>query len=206
MHVGHNKDTAKQPYSETTSVVKPLMSIFLKHAYVPKHILTDKNTVFTSYLMKQIMEITGIKFSHATIKNTQTIGKIEQSHAKLKEILKIIVNLKRLHWDIYVDLAIMAHNTTYHTSILCSPTEIFHGRTPYNAFDNQYQHPSKQVDTKDTEVNQILNKMNAAFRQNSANILNAFHKYRTYHDGKTWAHLNLNKATKTRFLERTKPF
>ena len=68
------------------------MFIFLKHADVPKHILRDKGTGITSELIVQLMEITGIKISHATIKHTQTLGMIERSHAKLKKILEINVN------------------------------------------------------------------------------------------------------------------
>ena len=81
-------------------------------------------------------------------------------NAKLKKILKIHVNVDRPQWDRYVDIAIMAHNTTYHTYLKCSPTEIFHGRTPYNALDLKYSNPERRVDTKFGDVNQILNCMN----------------------------------------------
>ena len=77
----------------------------------------------------------------------------------------------------------MAHNTTYHSSIKCSPTEIFHGRIPYNALDIQFLHPNKQLEPKNTEVNQILDKRNATFHQNSANIINVFHNYKAYYNG-----------------------
>ena len=65
------------------------MSIF------QKHILTDKGTVFTSELMKQLMETTGINISHATIKHAQTIGMTECSHAKLKKIQKTNVKVDK---------------------------------------------------------------------------------------------------------------
>ena len=88
--------------------------------------------------MVQLMEITGIK-----IKHTQTLGMIKRSHVKLKKILEINVNLDKFQGGRYVDLFIMAHNTTYHTSIKCSPTEIFHGRISFIALDIQYLHPNK---------------------------------------------------------------
>ena len=115
---------------DTHSVVRGLLSIFTKHAYVPKHILTDKGTAFTAELLSEIAKAADIHISHATIKHAQTIGMVERTHAKLKKILKISVNADRPQWDRYVDIAIMAHNTTYHDSLKCSPTEIFHGRTP----------------------------------------------------------------------------
>ena len=109
---------------------------------------------------------------------------VERSHAKLEKILKIHVNVDRPQWDRYVDIAIMAHNTTYHTSLKCSPTEIFHGRTPYNALDLKYSYPEKRVDTKFGDVNQILNRMNKIYQNNTDNIVAAYHKYKAYYDRK----------------------
>ena len=84
---------------------------------------------------------------------------VERSHAKLKKILKIHVYVDRPQWDRYVDIAIMAHNTTYHASLKCSPTEIIHGRTPYNALDLKYSNPEKRVDIKFGDVNKKLARM-----------------------------------------------
>ena len=131
---------------DTPSVVNALLSVFAKHAYVPTHILTDKGSVFTAELFQQLTKAIGIEISHATVKHAQTIGMVERSHAKLKKILKIHVNVDRPQWDRYVDIAIMAHNTTYHTSLKCSPTE--NGRTPYNALDPKYSNPERRVDTR----------------------------------------------------------
>ena len=68
---------------------------------------------------------------------------IERSHKRLKEILKINVAEHAQRWDQYVKFAVMAHNTTYHTSIRCTPSEIFHGRVPYNSLDLKYKTPTE---------------------------------------------------------------
>ena len=81
----------------------------------------------------------------------------------------------------------MAHNTTYHTSLKCSPTKIFHGRTPYNALDLKHSNPEIRVDTKFGDVNQILNRMNEIYRNNTDNIVAAYHKYKAYYDRKAKA-------------------
>ena len=96
---------------DTPSVVNALLSVLAKHAYVPTHILTDKGSVFTAELFQQLTKAIGIEISHATIKQAQTIGMVERSHAKLKKILKIHVNVDRQQWDRYVDIAIMARTT-----------------------------------------------------------------------------------------------
>ena len=166
---------------DTPSVVNTLLSVFAKHAYVPTHILTDKGSVFTAKLFQQLTKPIGLEISHATIKHAQTICIVERSHAKLKKILKTHVNVDRPQWERYVDIAIMAHNTTYHASLKCSPTEIFHGRTPYNSLDLKYSNPERRVDTKFGDVNQILNQLNEIYRNNKDNIVAANHKYKSYY-------------------------
>ena len=171
---------------DTHSVVRGLLSIFTKHA-LSKHILTDKGTTFTAELLSEIAKTAGIHISHATIKHAQTIGMVERTHAKLKKILEISVNADRPQWDRYVDIAIMAHNTTYHDTLRRSPTEIFHGRTPYNSLDLQFLNANKPAETKCKDVNEILDKMNFIFRDNLDNIISACHKYKMYYDRKARA-------------------
>ena len=172
---------------DTPSVVNALLSVFAKHAYVPTHILTDKGSVFTAELFQQLTKAIGIEISHATIKHAQTIGMVERSHSKLKKIIKLHVIVDRPQWDRNVDIAIMAHNTTYHASRKCSPTEIVHGRTPYNALDLKNSNPERRVDTKFGDVNQILNRMNEIYRNNTDSIVSAYHKYKAYYDRKVKA-------------------
>ena len=171
---------------DTKSVVNALLDSFTKHAYVPKHIITDKGSAFTSEVITELMNKAGIKVSHATIKHAQTIGMIERSHQRLKQVLKINVSVDRPQWDRYVNLAVMAHNTTYHQTLKCSPTEVFHGRVPYNALDlklsNPLNPPRNAVDTKT-----LMDNLNAKFKETHTNIIRAFHKYKSYYDRKAQA-------------------
>ena len=169
---------------DTPSVVRGLLSILTKHVYVPKQILTDKGTAFTAELLSELAKAADIHISHVTIKHAQTIGMVERTHAKLKKILKISVNADRPQWDRYVDIAIMAHNTTYHDSLKCSPTEIFHGRIPYNPLDLQFRNANKPAETKCKDVNEILDKMNFIFRDNLDNII--FDSQRSKEEFKTF--------------------
>ena len=67
---------------DTKSVVEALMQIFTQHSYVPKTILTDKGTTFTSQLLNSLMESAGIKIEHASVKHAQTIGMVERIPSK----------------------------------------------------------------------------------------------------------------------------
>ena len=83
-------------------------------------------------------------------------------------------------------MAVMAHNTTYHQAIRCTPTEIFHGRVPFIALDVKFGNAlTEQRNT--TDVTGILDNMNKKFQQPHDNIIEAFHKYKNYYDRKAQA-------------------
>ena len=105
---------------------------------------------------------------------------VEKSHAKLKKILKISVNADRPHSN-------NGPQYDIHDSLKCSLTEIFHGRVPHNTLDLHFRNSNKQAETKFKDVNEILDKMNFVFPENSDNIISAYHKYKAYYDRKARA-------------------
>ena len=162
---------------DTKSVVTALMQIFTRHAYISKTIVSDKGSVFTSSIMTELMSAAGIHIEHATVKHAQTIGMVKRSHQRLKQILKINVAADSPQWDKYVNLAIMAHNTTYHQSLKCTPSEVFHGRFPFNALDLKFSNPL-QCRTQETDLTNLIDQVNEKYKQVNDNILQAYHKYR----------------------------
>ena len=132
------------------------------------------------------MDKAGIKVSHATIKHAETIGMIERSHQRLKQIVKINVSADRPQRDRYVNLAVIAHNTTYHQALKCSPTEVFHGRVPYDALDLKFGNPLSPP-RKATDTQSLVDNLNAKFKETHTNIIRAFHKYKAYYDRKAQA-------------------
>ena len=75
--------------------------------------------------------VLGITLKHATTKHAQAIGLLERSHASIKQALKIETRRRRSLWHKYVSFAVLNYNTSYHTSIGCEPSRVFHGRIPY---------------------------------------------------------------------------
>ena len=171
---------------DAKSVVKALMQIFTQHAYVPKTIITDKCTAFISSIMTEIMKTAGIKIDHATVKHAQTIGMLERSHQKLKQNLNLNVSADSPQWDRYVNIAVMAHNTTYHQSLKCTPSEVFHGRIPFNALDLKFGNPLK-CETTETYITRLVDQVNEKYRQVNDNIPQTYHRYKRYYDRKAQA-------------------
>ena len=126
------------PVVEATAVntAKVIIDIMTKHAYLPTTLITDKGTAFTSTVIAEITKILGITLQCATTKHPQTIGKLERTHASLKTNLKMASGEYRRQWHKHLPLVVLNYNTTFHTSIGCEPTRIFHGRIPYNILDH----------------------------------------------------------------------
>ena len=98
---------------------------------------TDKGTAFASCLVDEIAQILGIQMTCATTKHPQTIGKQERTHASPKGNLKMASGEYRRQWHKYLPLAVLNYNTTYHSSLGCTPSRIFYGRVPYNILDHK---------------------------------------------------------------------
>ena len=88
-----------------------------------------------SHVIKDVAGVLGITLKHATTKHAQTIGLLERSHASIKQALKIETDERSSFWHKYVNIAVLNYNTSYHTSIGCEPSRVFHGRIPYNISD-----------------------------------------------------------------------
>ena len=94
-------------------------------------LFTDKGSVYTSTILKEITAILGITLECATTKHPQTIGKFERTHASLKTILEMPSGEYRRQWHKYLPLAVLNYITTYHSSIGCEPSKVFHGQIPF---------------------------------------------------------------------------
>ena len=115
---------------DAKTVAKVIINSMTKHAYLPTTLISDKGTAFTSHVIKEVACVLGITLKHATTKHAQTIGLLEQSHASIKQTLKIETGEWRSLWQKYINIAVLNYNTSYHTSIGCEPSRVFHGRNP----------------------------------------------------------------------------
>ena len=117
---------------DVKTIAKVLINIMTKHAYLPTTLISDKGRAFISHVIKEVAGVLGITLKHATTKHAQTIGLLKRSHASIKQALKIETGERRSLWHKYINIAILNYNTSYHTSIGCEPSRVFHGRIPYN--------------------------------------------------------------------------
>ena len=117
------------------TVVRCIIEVMTRHCYLLTVTSTDKSSQFRSEVVHQITQTLDIQISHASTKLAQTIGILERTHAYLKTALKISTGERGSMWHNYVQIAVMNYNTSYHESLGCEPTTVFHGRIPYNTLD-----------------------------------------------------------------------
>ena len=164
---------------DAKTVAKVIINIMAMHAYLPTTIISDKGTVFTSHVIKEVASLLGITLKHATTKRAQTIGLLERSHASIKQALKIETGKRRSLWHKYVSIAVLNYNTSYHASIGCEPGRIFHGRISYNIVDIKMGIPPQKIPSRDSQIAQdVLEQTETIFQDVRKNAMQAFIKYK----------------------------
>ena len=170
---------------DAKTIAKVLINIMTKHVYLPTTLISDKGTAFMSHVIKEVAGVLGITLKHATTKHAQTIGLLERSHASIKQSLKNETGERRSLWHKYVNIAALSYNTSYHTSIGCEPSRVFHGRIPYNVLDLKLGFRPEQQPTPTPQIAQDLLYQTEVIHQDvRKKAMQAYIKYKTYYDKK----------------------
>ena len=168
-----------------TTIAKVIINIMTKNAYLPTTLISDKGTAFTSHVIKEVAGVLGITLKHATTKHAQTIGLLERSRASIKQSLKIETGECKSLWHKYISIAVLNYNTSYHSSIGCEPSRVFHGRLPYNILDLKMGIRPQKIPSPDSEIAQdVLEQMEMIFQDVRRNAMQAYIKYKAYYDKK----------------------
>ena len=175
------------PVSNPTAVntARVIIDIITRHAYLPTPIIIDKGSVFVSQVIHELAEILGRNLKHATTKHAQTIGVLERAHATIKTSLKMASGEYRKQWHKYLPIAILNYNTTYHSSIDCEPSRVFHGRVPHNILDHKLGlrlNPNSAPTTDFAE--ELLCRTKILYDKTKKNIMQSYIKYKKYYDKK----------------------
>ena len=167
---------------DAKTVAQVLINIMTKHAFLPTTLISDKGTVFTSKVIKEVAGVLDITLKHATTKHAQTIGLLERSHTSIKQALKIETGERRSLWHKYVSIAVLNYNTSYHASIGCEPSRVFHGRIPYNILDLKMGNRPQQNPPPDSQITQdVLEQTETIFQDVRKNTMQAYIKYKAYY-------------------------
>ena len=170
---------------DAKTVANVIINIMTKHAYLPTTLISDKGAAFTSQVIKEVAGVLGITLKRATTKQAQKIGLLERSHASIKQALKIETGERRSLWHNYVSIAVLTSNTSYHASIGCEPSRVFHGRIPYNILDLKMGIRPQKIPPPDSPIAQdVLEQTGIIFQDVRKNAMQAYIKNKAYYDRK----------------------
>ena len=165
------------------TVARCIIDVMTRHCYLPTVILTDKGSQFRSEVVNQIAQTLDIRISHASTKHAQTIGILERTHASLKISLEISTGERRSMWHKYLQIAVMNYNTSYHESLGCEPTTVFHGRIPYNILDIKLGlKPNWEKDGNEELTDQLQKQIAEIHQAAKENLMQSYLKYKQYYD------------------------
>ena len=173
---------------DATTIAKVIINVMIKHAFLPTTLISDEGTAFTSHVIKKVASVLDVTLKHATTKHAQTIGLLERFHASIKQSLKIETGERRSLWHKYFSIAVLNYNTSYHSSIGCEPSRVFHGRIPYNILDLKMGIRPQKTSSPDSEIAQdVLEQTEKIFQDVRRNTMQAYIKYKAYYNKKAIA-------------------
>ena len=171
--------------ASAANTAKVIIDIMTKHTYLPTTLITDKGSAFNSKLVAEIAQILGIQIRCATTKHPQTIGKLERTHASLKTNLKMASGAYRRQWHKYLPLAVLNYNTSYHSTLGCEPSRMFHGRIPYNILDHKLGlNPNPTILPTTDFAEEFQRRTQILLDNTKKNIMQSYLKYKEYYDWK----------------------
>jgi hypothetical protein len=110
------------------SVAKAFIAEILCRHGVPKKLLTDQGSQFTSDLMKQVLHQTGTVKLFTTTYHPQTDGMVERFNKTLTEMLVMTAEQHKDDWDVVLPYTLFAYRTAEHASTGNDPFFLTYGR------------------------------------------------------------------------------
>jgi hypothetical protein len=102
---------------------------------VPKTIVSDRGTQFTSRFWRSLHQALGTKLAFSTAYHPQTDGQTERVNQILEDMLRACVLAYGAKWEDCLPFAEFSYNNSYQASLQMAPFEALYGRkcrTPLN--------------------------------------------------------------------------
>ena len=158
-----------------------IVDVMTKHAYFPTLLLSDQGSKFRSEVVAEKTQILEIQISHGSTKHPQTIVIAERTHASIKTAFNISTGERRSLWHKHVQIAVINYNTTYHETLGCEPSTVFHGRIPYNVLDSKLGIKPKWKTRRKSDIAEQLQKQIDEVRATgNDNIMLTYLKHKKY--------------------------
>jgi hypothetical protein len=112
----------------SAKIAKIYMSMIVCLHGVPKSIVSDRGTQFTSHFWRQLHESLGTRLEFSTAFHPQTDGHTKRVNQILEDMLRACALDYGSSWDENLPYAEFSYNNSFQSSIKTSPFEVLYGR------------------------------------------------------------------------------
>ena len=119
---------------EAERVAEELVTLFARVG-IPKEILTDQGTNFTSMLLQELYRLLHIRHIRTSPYHPQTDGLVERFNRTLKMMLRKTAVEEGKDWDRLLPYVLFAYREVPQSSTGFSPFELLYGRAPRGPLD-----------------------------------------------------------------------
>lgn len=119
----------RHPFSAETVAQLFLDNVVRLHG-MPKSIVSDHDRIFVSSFWRELFRITDTKLVHSSAYHPQTDGQSERVNQCLEMYLRCSVNRFPKKWRSWLPLAEFWYNSSFHSSLGCSPFKVLYGYDP----------------------------------------------------------------------------
>jgi transposase InsO family protein len=95
---------------------------------VPKNIVSDRGTQFTSRFWEKLHEATDTRLNFSSAYHPQTDGQIERVNQIIEDMLRACALKDSMSWDKCLPYAEFSYNNSYQKSLKMLPFEVLYGR------------------------------------------------------------------------------
>jgi hypothetical protein len=118
------------PFQETITA-EGVATLYLRHVYpqfgIPKKIISDRDTRFTSKFAKGLNEALGIQSNMSTAYHPQTDGQSERTNQGLEIFIQCYCNEEQDNWHIWLPMAEFTHNQWPNATTKKTPFDLIMG-------------------------------------------------------------------------------
>ena len=119
----------RHPYT-TATVAQTFLDNVVKHHGFPTSIVSDRDTIFVSNFWKQLFTLYKVELKLSTAYHPQTDGQSKRVNQCLEMYLRCVVHDSPSKWKSWLSLAELWYNTSFHSSLGCSPFKALYGYEP----------------------------------------------------------------------------
>jgi hypothetical protein len=127
-----SKSTHFIPVNSTCKAID-VTQVFMKEIFklhgMPKEIMSDRDTKFTSNFWKSLMVGLETKLLFSTAYHPQTDGQTKRVNQILEDMLRMHVMHQPKKWEDYLPLVEFTYNNGYQASLKMSPFKVLYGRS-----------------------------------------------------------------------------